>query len=246
MHIQRAAILNTDDEPMRLLAIGDIHGCYDALRTLVDFVPISADDMVVTLGDYVDRGPDSKQVIEWVMERTGRGQCIPLRGNHEVMMLDALRGQIPMQHWLQFGGDMAIHSYAHAQGRGRVEDIPIEHLRFLDRELLPCYETAQQIFVHATLAAQRDPADQPPLNLYWERFENMEPHKSGKTVICGHTAQKDGKPKNVGYAICIDTWVYGKGWLTCLDVATGEYWQSNQRRETRRGRLDPASSAFGT
>jgi serine/threonine protein phosphatase 1 len=230
---------------MRLLAIGDIHGCFDALGTLIEFVPIATEDLVVALGDYVDRGPDSKLVIEWVIERTREGRCFPLRGNHEVMMLDALRGQIPMQHWLQFGGDQALASYSRERGRGRVEDIPIEHLRFLDRELLPYYETADQIFVHASLAPHLALPDQSPLNLYWERFENLEPHCSGKTVICGHTAQKDGHPKDVGYAVCIDTWVYGKGWLTCLDVATGEYWQANQERKTRRGHLAGDSTAAG-
>jgi serine/threonine protein phosphatase 1 len=56
-------------------------------------------------------------------------------------------------------------------------------------------------------------------------------------MICGHTAQKTGKPLNLGHSICIDTWVYGAGWLTCLDVDTGEYWQARQSGEHRRGHL---------
>jgi serine/threonine protein phosphatase 1 len=59
-------------------------------------------------------------------------------------------------------------------------------------------------------------------------------------MVCGHTAQKSGLPRDHGHAVCIDTWVYGKGWLTCLDVATGEFWQANQRGQTRAGRLGGA------
>ena len=71
----------------------------------------------------------------------------------------------------------------------------------------------------------------------WERFDWINPHRSGKTIICGHTAQHSGEPADVGYAVCIDTWVYGDGWLTCLDVGTGEYWQANQDGETRQDQL---------
>lgn len=229
----RAITVLTPRSTMRLYAVGDIHGCYRALTTLAESVPIQASDLIITLGDYVDRGPDSKQVVEWVMTRAQRGECIPLRGNHEIMMLGALKGELPMRQWLQFGGQEVIESYARDGGRGVIEDIPIEHLRFLDRGLLPYYETESHIFVHATLAPHLPLARQPDHSLYWERFDNMAPHMSGKTVICGHTAQKSGVPLNVGYAICIDTWVYGDGWITCLDVESGQYWQANQAGQTR-------------
>jgi len=56
--------------------------------------------------------------------------------------------------------------------------------------------------------------------------------------VCGHTQQRSGVPLNLGYAVCIDTWAYGNGWLTCLDVTTGDVWQANQRGDRRTGRLD--------
>lgn len=223
---------------MRLLAIGDIHGCYRALTTLAEAVPFREDDRLVTLGDYVDRGPESRQVIEWVMDQTRAGRCVPLRGNHEVMMLAALRGQMPLKHWLGFGGREALDSYASVPGRrGTPKDVPLEHQDFLLHELRPFYETEAHMFVHAGLAADVSLALQSDQDLYWSRFEWIGPHVSGKTVICGHTAQKSGLPGNAGHAVCIDTWVYGKGWLTCLDVATGQYWQANQQGTTRTGRL---------
>ena len=71
--------------------------------------------------------------------------------------------------------------------------------------------------------------------LYWETLEaaRWRPHESGKTMICGHSVQRSGRPLVLDHAICIDTWVYGDGWLTCLDVEAEVYWQANQRGETR-------------
>jgi serine/threonine protein phosphatase 1 len=74
--------------------------------------------------------------------------------------------------------------------------------------------------------------------LYWESFDDPPPHESGKVMVCGHTSQKSGKPRNLGHAVCIDTWACGEGWLTCLDAESGRYWQANQRGETRRGWLE--------
>lgn len=229
---------------MSLFAIGDIHGCWSALKTVLDFAPIHPADQIVTLGDYVDRGPDSRQVVEWVMEQTARGVCIPLRGNHEVMLLDALTGRMPLDIWLRFGGQAALDSYAADGTAGTPEDVPIEHLRFLDRELLPAYETPTHLFVHASLSPHLPLAQQPEQSLYWDRFESLQPHQSGKMIVCGHTSQKSGVPADMGYGICIDTWAYGRGWLTCLELETHRYWQANQAGETRmlQGVRDNASS----
>lgn len=73
----------------RHLAIGDIHGCIKALTTLLDFVRLRKDDTIITLGDYVDRGPDSRAVLDLVIELDSSHHLVPLRGNHEIMMLDA-------------------------------------------------------------------------------------------------------------------------------------------------------------
>ena len=223
---------------MRTLAIGDIHGCYRALKCLANCVPFRDDDLLITLGDYVDRGPNSKSVLEWVMERTQAGQCIPLRGNHEAMMMAAIRGEMPLQHWLYCGGDKALASYGRSGRQPNVEDIPEEHIQFLEHSLHRAYETSGHIFVHASLLPDEPVLEQPDDVLYWERFDWIAPHESGKTIICGHTAQHSGVPANVGHAICIDTWVYGRGWLTCLDVETGQYWQADEHGLIRSDWLD--------
>ena len=81
--------------------------------------------------------------------------------------------------------------------------------------------------------------EQPTYMLYWEKLTERftAPHCSGKVMVCGHTAQKSGLPLDLGHAIGIDTFVYGSGWLTCLDVTSGHYWQANQKGWVREGDL---------
>ena len=69
---------------MRYLAVGDIHGCFTALTSLAAYVPFRDDDLLITLGDYVNRGPDSCAVLDWLIRRQRHGKLVPLRGNHEV------------------------------------------------------------------------------------------------------------------------------------------------------------------
>jgi serine/threonine protein phosphatase 1 len=224
---------------LRHLAIGDIHGCFTALAALANFTPFRPDDVLVALGDYVDRGPDSYAVLDWVIAESRRGRLIPLRGNHEIMMLEAREGGHALQRWLSYGGDAALASYSPLDDPGRITDIPDAHWTFLQNDLRPWFETKTHFFVHANAAADLPLAEQPDYLLYWEKFDDAPPHQSGKVMVCGHTPQKSGRPLSVGCAVCIDTWAYGQGWLTCLDPATGEYWQANQRGETRCDRLKP-------
>ena len=74
---------------MRHLAVGDIHGCFHALTTLAAFVPVQADDLVITLGDYVNRGLDTCAVLDWLINYRKTAQLVSLRGNHEIMMPSA-------------------------------------------------------------------------------------------------------------------------------------------------------------
>ncbi len=223
----------------RTLAIGDIHGCLTALTTLAGFAEIRDDDRLITLGDYVDRGPDSAGVLDWVIERFDRGQLKPLRGNHEIMMLDGLRGGIWSRGWLIYGGAETLDSYAIRGLSGTIEDIPVRHRAFIQDDCLSYYETDTHIFVHATLEPDLHLEDQPDETLFWDKWDNPPKHRSGRTMICGHTAQRTGWPVSNGHSVCIDTRVYGdSGWLTCLDVDSREFWQASNQGATRRGHLD--------
>jgi serine/threonine protein phosphatase 1 len=98
------------------------------------------------------------------------------------------------------------------------------------------HETDTHIFVHANYYPDLPMADQPVGMLRWETLRDMTPgrHVSGKTAIVGHTSQKGGEILDLGHLICIDTYCYGGGWLTALDVNTEEVWQANQSGEVRR------------
>ncbi len=138
-----------------------------------------------------------------------------------------------------FGGIQTLGSYGQSQGRsGSLEDVPMEHWEFLDKGLLNYHETESFIFVHATVIYDLPMDEQPDDALFWKFLPEDMRHVSKKTVICGHTSQKSGEPKVVPGAVCIDTHAYGIGWLTCLDVASGRYWQCDMLGRKREGRVD--------
>ena len=206
----------------RIIAIGDIHGHAKALAALVEFVRITAEDTVVTLGDYVDRGPDTKGILNQLLELQTRCQLIPLMGNHEEMMLGAREGRSDFEFWKRFGGDAALDSY----GSGRTVDlIPHEHWEFLKRLPL-CHESNGHFFAHANYAPNQPWNQQSSRVLLWLDLADLPArHYSGKTAIVGHTPQKDGKVLDLGYLTCIDTGCGHGGLLTALDVNSRQIWQ---------------------
>ena len=219
---------------MRTLAIGDIHGSFRSLSALEAYVGFKPEDQIITLGDYVDRGPDSRAVIEWLMQRQAEGKLIALRGNHELMMLAARETPRHLDEWLASGGNAALASY----NTGLLEEIPASHWQFMSQKLLPYHETKTHFFVHANVFPEAPLKNQPDFMLYWESFRDPAPHVSDKIMVCGHTPQRTGYPLSVGHAICIDTAACKGGWLTCLDVDAGYCWQANEAGETRKFWLD--------
>jgi len=217
---------------MRTLAIGDIHGCRRALATLLDSVKPKKDDQLVFLGDYVDRGPDTPGVINTLLKLQSRCKTVFLRGNHELMMLEARDSFLKSEIWQNCCGMETVTSYGAERRTDWPSSVPDAHWSFLE-QTIRALETRKQIFVHACLDPDLEVKEQPDWILFWEYFERIRPHKSGKKIICGHTPQTKGSLGDVGYAICIDTGcVYG-GWLTCLDVESGHYWQANEKGEFR-------------
>ena len=218
----------------RLLAIGDIHGCSKALDLLLDQVAPTPEDLIVTLGDYVDRGPDSAGVIDRLVELRKTHQLIALRGNHEIMLLDTRDGGRWRHTWPRHGGEATLKSYgADPDDAEAFNKFPDAHMRFLDG-LQSYYETESYIFVHAFADPETPMVEQTDPNLYWRKFINPMPHQSGKTWVCGHSPQRNGLPLVADGAICIDTYACGEGgWLTCLDVTESWCWQANQAGETR-------------
>jgi serine/threonine protein phosphatase 1 len=217
---------------MRYLAIGDIHGCLTALQTLARFAQFRPDDVVITLGDYVDKGPNSRGVLDWLIGYQKRGRLVPLRGNHDIMMLGARQERPNYEDWFGEGGNRTLASYG-----GSLDNVPDHHWRFLE-STERYFEIDTHFFVHANAWAELPLAEQPDFMLFWEFFNNPPPHESGKIMVCGHTSQRSFEPVNIGHAICLDTRCFGGGWLTCLDVQSGELWQANERGETQTGRIE--------
>lgn len=224
---------------MRTLAIGDIHGCAMALDTLLQLVNLKPTDQLIFLGDYIDRGPNSKGVLDRLIQLRLTGQVTTLRGNHELMMLAALESRANSQFWLHCGGREALESYDFPDRNATLNDIPTKHLHFIRQNCVDWYETDTHIFVHANVQHDWPMEAQESRMLHWETFDpdTFKPHITGKTMVCGHTEQRNGVPLAIPGAVCIDTWAYADGWLTCLNVDTGHYYQANDFGETREGDL---------
>jgi serine/threonine protein phosphatase 1 len=210
----------------RTLAIGDIHGCLAALDTLLEAIEPGPDDTLVLLGDYIDRGPDSRGVVERAIDLKARCRLVPLMGNHEEMMLQVHGGQTHLYiDWLMFGGIATMKSY----GGPRMKNIPDEHIAFLKG--CPLYfETEGHFFIHGNYIAELPLEAQPREVLLWDslKMRHPGPHCSGKTGILGHSSQHSGEIFDLGYLKCIDTRCYDQGWLTALDVDSGQVWQADK------------------
>ena len=223
---------------MRYLAIGDIHGCSRAFERLLAVVQPQPEDIIITLGDYLNKGPDSKGVIERLIQLSQTHQLIPLKGNHELQLLQARDHHFEHSVELKYLGIETLISYSLPDRELTLTNVPDSHWEFLEHSCLNSWETEHHIFVHANLDPQLPLNKQPDSHLFWEKFTQPLPHYSGKTMICGHTSQKNGKPMNLGHAVCIDTWACGGGWLTCLDVYGGQVWQTNQQEQVHMCRIE--------
>lgn len=214
---------------MRTLAIGDIHGCSKAFDHMLRLAKVRKTDTIITLGDYVDRGPDSKGVIDRLIWLHTQCRVIPLKGNHEVMMLESREDPVRYKDWLGHGGRHTLRSYAPGKENPTLQDVPAEHWKFMEEGLLDWHETDTHIFVHAGMEPETPVNEQQALHLFWEFISlNTRAHGSGKTIICGHTSQQSGRPLHLGHTICIDTFAYGGGFLSCFNVETGEVWQASE------------------
>jgi serine/threonine protein phosphatase 1 len=228
----------------RTIAIGDVHGCPGALTALIDAIQPGPEDTVVTLGDYIDRGPDSRGALDRLITLARRCRLVPLLGNHEEILLDALRDIAALRRWLTLGGKDTLRSYGWAPGgprRALADYFPKQHRELLAR-CRPYYETRSHLFVHAGFVPELPLNEQPGLALRWRITDaaTAVPHCSGKVAVVGHTPQLSGEILDLGFLVCIDTNCARGGWLTALDTDTGQVWQAD-----RAGRLRTRTKATG-
>ena len=195
-------------------AVGDIHGCLDRLQRLVAACEAHAGSRparYVFLGDYVDRGPDSRGVIEFLMRRQ-RAQpdaVICLKGNHEQLAIDAHDSDRAVPLWLANSGAITLESY----GSSRISPA---HLAWL-RALPLCHDDGMRFFVHAGVDLAKPLEQQSPEVMLWirERFFNAsEEVDCGRFVVHGHTPRRDGKPELRKHRVNLDTGAVIGGPLT--------------------------------
>jgi serine/threonine protein phosphatase 1 len=200
----------------RIFAVGDIHGCYDRLRALLDRIPLDwSRDQLVFMGDYIDRGPQSFEVVDHLI---GLQELHPdivfLKGNHEQMLADYLLGKDRMLY-LYNGGQQTLESYLRNGAPGEFP-IPPRHRRFFDTLRL-FHETDAFIFVHAGLRQGLPLAEQGPEDLLWIRESFIDSqHSFGKRVVFGHTPfdRPLVQPNKIG----IDTGAVFGNQLTCVQL----------------------------
>lgn len=171
--------------------IPDLHGRLDLLDAALQILSSrasSGSDRIVFLGDYVDKGPDSRGVIDRVRALDVVGpRVVTLKGNHDAMMAAALRGQIPMAVWEGRGGSAALESYG-----GSAKAVPIEHVDWLEsRALYYCDE--YRIYVHAGLAPGIALNSQTEEIMLWKRYADGDLDEfAGRHVVHGHDNRPDG------------------------------------------------------
>jgi len=196
-----------------------------SLLNAIDFGP---QDRIVLLGDLIDRGAGSADVLTHVIKLSREHQNTHIiMGNHEQMMLESRNSKERYSDWIANGGDATLRSY----GPGStLATVPDSHWHFLQHQLVPYVETETHILVHANAYGDLSMVEQPDYMLRWEPCDQIAPHQSGKTIVCGHTPQKSGDPMNKGYAICIDTNACRGGWLTCLELNSGRICRAKGNR----------------
>jgi serine/threonine protein phosphatase 1 len=204
----------------RIFAIGDIHGCLDKLILLMRLIKVDPEtDLLVFIGDYIDRGDHSKEVVDYLVDIKRRfRQTFFLLGNHEQMLLEYLE-QKNEEAFLYNGGEKTLRSYWAGGPKPEAAPhywLPEDHYDFY-RSLLPYYEHEEYIFVHAGLR-NGIPLDRQDLNdLIWIREEFFySAYDFGKPVVFGHTPFP--QPFIHNRRIGIDTGaVYGNR-LTALEL----------------------------
>jgi len=211
---------NTD-----IYAVGDIHGCLDRLEMLLDEIqPDLEKDVLLFVGDYIDRGPASRGVVDYVLrlqQKYPREHVVCLKGNHEAMFLDFLQGR-ERELFLFNGGLGTLRDYwGDNWDRKKELILPPEHARFY-RELRAYYETPDYIFVHGGLKPGVPLPEQQEEDLLWIRGEFITSMEDfGRLVIFGHTPFKS--PLVMPNKIGIDTGAVYGNFLTCLKLPQKEF-----------------------
>jgi serine/threonine protein phosphatase 1 len=219
---------------IRIYAVSDIHGCADLLQDVFAAIdhhlaragPVRA--LHVFLGDYIDRGPASRQTIDLLIERGRRHECIFLKGNHEAFLFEVLQDASRLQSWKEYGGFQTLMSYGLTPSikpdqaeqdelaRALLQGMPKHHRRFLSN-LRTSFFCGDFFFAHAGVRPGVPLRQQREEDLLWIRDEFLQSEENfGKFIVHGHTPVP--KPVIRPNRINIDTGAYATGVLTLLTI----------------------------
>ncbi|MBI3301215.1 MAG: serine/threonine protein phosphatase [Deltaproteobacteria bacterium] len=207
----------------RFFIVGDIHACPQELEALLTSLSLQPEDQLVCLGDYVDRGPGAREVVDLLLGLQADAVCdlTFLKGNHEDMFLDFLgyRGHYG-EAFLFNGGNATVKSYGLSPaltGREAAAELPPAHLEFL-LALKTLHPVGETLCVHAGVNPLRSLEEQSEEELLWIRQEFIfHPHVLPYTVVFGHTPQREVF-FDLPYKVGIDTGLAYGGKLSCLEV----------------------------
>jgi serine/threonine protein phosphatase 1 len=231
--------LHIPEWPAVVYAIGDVHGCLAQLRLLhekilTDAASFAGTKLIVSLGDYVDRGTDSAGVLDFLMSGVPEGfSRICLAGNHEVMMLDHISEPRSADRWLSLGGVETLISYGVSPSRYLVattkertailqSHIPSQHLKFL-RSLPVVLSLPGVVLVHAGVKAGVPLKEQDENDLLWIRDHDdtgQARAADSPLVVHGHTPAPE--PSIIGNRVNIDTGAFATGILTAVRLRPGD------------------------
>lgn len=227
-----------ENEQKRILAIGDIHGCLNSLKALIEKIQLTQSDYLYITGDIVDRGPSIPQTVDYLIDLKNKYPKIRINlGNHDEMWIDYLNCNLrmsEMQTFMYNGGGTTINQYDEYLGRPkghgflRFEDLPQSHQDFYNSlEEIIVDEEHQVVFVHAGLRPGVSILEQTPKDVIWIRDTFLHnPYKWGDfTIVHGHTPMTVREARKyhekMPSRFNVDNGcVFGYS-LSCVDVLTG-------------------------
>lgn len=233
----------------RKFAIGDIHGSLGKLQMLIDKIQPTFNDKLIFLGDYIDRGPQSKEVIDYLIDLSFKSNCVFITGNHEQMLLDFFKSKGHLwDMWITNGGGATIKSYLNKlkffnfkQDWNNLVKAVEPHMEFY-MNLKWYHEDEDYIYVHGGIRTGREMQEQDHYDLIWirEDFIYRDTHMS-KCVIFGHTPHNEPLVKKD--KIGIDTGAcWDRGKLTAIELPQKEFiFSSNiiiNDRRTRQNKIN--------
>ncbi|WP_339039485.1 metallophosphoesterase family protein [Bradyrhizobium symbiodeficiens] len=220
-------------EGVRIYAISDIHGCAHLLQPMLRVIDADVAcsrpryAIEVFMGDYIDRGPDTRYTLDLLIERSRRGNAVFLKGNHEAFLVNVFEDPSLFEDWIAVGGTQTLMSYGLAPPdlrrdepasimRNLIRAMPPEHLEFLD-DLRLSFTCGDFFFVHAGVRPGVALAEQTERDLLWIREEFLRSEEQfGKHIVHGHTPVRSAEFK--ANRVNIDTGAYATGNLTLMSI----------------------------